>query len=135
MTTKSILKHPYWLPPKNENDNPHYEQFCNMAMRAFTRWREDAYALGVISADEYKRYLNGGVEDIPGSSTVKISADKTEEWLSKVREWFERSRWSPRAMTTKRVAFQGTPEAENRHVKVRFPLPLVDPPEYHPNRR
>jgi len=75
MTTKSILKHPYWLPPENENDNPHYEQFCKMAMRAFTRWREDAYALGVISADEYKTYLNGGVEDIPGSSTVKISAD------------------------------------------------------------
>jgi hypothetical protein len=122
MTTKSILKHPYWLPPENENDNPHYEQFCKMAMRAFTRWREDAY-------------LNGGVEDIPGSSTVKISADQTEEWLSNVREWFERTRWSPRVMTTKRVAFQVTPEAENRHVKARFPLPLVDPPECHPNQR
>jgi hypothetical protein len=131
MTTKSILKHPYWLPPENENDNPHYEQFCNMAMRAFTRWREDAYAVGVISADEYKTYLNRGVDDIPGSSTVIISADHTEEWLSAAREWFERTRWSPRVMTT---AFQGTPDAENRHEKVRFPLPLVDPLEYHPNR-
>jgi len=67
MATKSILKHPYWLPPENGKDNPHYDQFCNSAMRVFRKWLGEAYALGLINQDQYNIYLNAGVQDIPGS--------------------------------------------------------------------
>jgi hypothetical protein len=66
MTTKSILKHPYWQPPEGGKCSPYDAGFCIQAMKAFVQWREEAYDIGAISHDEYVKYLNGGVEDIPG---------------------------------------------------------------------
>ena len=64
MTITSIL---YWLPPKNREDNPHYEQFCICALILFKKWLGQSYALGIINQDQYKTYLKAGVQDIPGS--------------------------------------------------------------------
>ena len=63
-----------------------------------------------------------------------------------IRYWFETTCWSPRRMTSKRVAFRReTPEIfqpleDDPVLKICqrgpcFPLPLVDPPEYTAKRR
>ena len=54
MTKKSILKHPYWLPPTDGRENPHYERFSRAATDCFRQWMEDYYARGYISDAEYK---------------------------------------------------------------------------------
>jgi len=66
MTTKSILKHPYWLPPEGGKGSPNYQKFSIQAMKAFTKWREEAYDFGEISHNEYMKFLNGRVQDMPG---------------------------------------------------------------------
>jgi len=71
MTTKSILKHPYWLPPENGKRHPHYERFCVAATKYYRDWLETSYALGQISWEEFDHRIHLRLQDIPGSFEIK----------------------------------------------------------------
>jgi len=76
MTTKSILKHPYWLPPENGKTNPHYDRFCLAATKCYRKWLGQWVEQGKLSQEEFNQYIQYRMQDIPGTPRATLLANR-----------------------------------------------------------